>query len=557
MAATAADWIARSAWYQGSLGRLVLDVGVVEIEHDHVNDRLWALWIALPRYPTVIEALRPGRLRYAAIDWTDQPITLDSAYAQARLAARGIELAQTLEWVLSNVKVDNAGWFANPIALYDLEGELRVAFVTGRKVTPPETLLYFPQCDERGFVYVVGKLLLRMIAGPTVDPIAKVLQRATAEDPAARFATLEDLVETLRNFGAAPRPRAHLRRPRRHWAQIERGLGFLALGQRSPALTAFLEAVTLARGFPLASDLYDHTLSLPRMPLELSGEIIASSEMSLRDPMPAAIPHILRHDAPLEMSRSLPRRVYATANGKIASSVLGAHPISSDAPEAPIAILLRTRRYADALAVLDATPSEDAAHHHLRGKALLGLGRLDDARTAFDHACSLDPRCLEAMLLRREVDRAILVARATAGTAQPMRSSLPPHLAELRDVLVAGRIVDAIQMLRRPAYDDDTVAQMLLAELLCADDRASDALEIYDRLASPAARLGRVRALISLDRAGEALIEAEDLIGTDDEALELRARALLALNRGDEAEAQLAEYMQVIAERSERRVRSL
>ena len=40
------------------------------------------------------------------------------------------------------------------------------------------------------------------------------------------------------------------------------------------------------------------------------------------------------------------------------------------------------------------------------------------------------------------------------------------HLADLRDVLVSGRIVDAIQLLRRPTYDDDPVAQLLLAELL-------------------------------------------------------------------------------------------
>src|SRR5450432_3266179 len=169
MAASAADWIARSTW-QPQLGRLVVAAGTV-----------------------VIEALRPGRLRYVAIDRSDAPITLDRARAQSRIAARGIELAQTLEWVLSNVTVDHAAWFANPIAHYDLEGELRLAFVTGRDATPPESLLYFPHCTECGFVYVVGKLLLRMISGPVVDPIAKVLQRATAEDPEARFATLEDL----------------------------------------------------------------------------------------------------------------------------------------------------------------------------------------------------------------------------------------------------------------------------------------------------------------------------------------------------------------------------
>ena len=88
-------------------------------------------------------------------------------------------------------------------------------------------------------------------------------------------------------------------------------------------------------------------------------------------------------------------------------------------------------------------------------------------------------------------------------------------------------------------------------------DRVGDALEIYARIATAAARLARARALISLDRADEALVEVEQLAGIDDDALEVRARALLALGRGDEAEAQLAEYMRVVAQRSERRVRSL
>jgi tetratricopeptide (TPR) repeat protein len=560
MAALAADWISRSAWHLRSaeFGPLVSDAGTVGIELAGVSDELWRQWVSLPRYPTIMQALRPTRLRYAAIDWTTRPITLGDAPSYRRIAARGIEIAQTFEWLLQNVSVDNAAWFANPIVMFDLEGELRLAFLTRGDAAPPESLLNFPHCDERGFVYVVGKLMRRMVHGPVGEPLSTIIDRSTAE-PGLRFATLDKLVEELRHLGASPRPRAHLRNPRRHWTHVERGLGLLAVGSNHAASVCFADAMKVARGFELAHELYTYALSLPAPPVTAAGEI-PHRDVVVVPAMAIVDVQILRHAAPPELPNPRPRRVYAIANGAVTSSAIGVGMQPSAAEEAPLARLLRTHRYDEALAICDTAIGDEpdaAAHHHLRGKSLLGLGRLDDARAAFDRACTLEPKLLEAMLLRREVDRAILAARGAAGTAQPMRMALPPHLAELRDVLIAGRLVDAIQMLRRPEYDDDTVAQLLRAELLCSDGRAEEALEIYDRIAIPAARLGRVRALITLDRAAEALAEVEPLIGVDDEALELRARALFALDRSEEAEAQLGEYLHVVAQRSERRVRSL
>jgi tetratricopeptide (TPR) repeat protein len=200
------------------------------------------------------------------------------------------------------------------------------------------------------------------------------------------------------------------------------------------------------------------------------------------------------------------------------------------------------------LAHSEAMDPEDGASHHLRGKALLGLGRIDEARAAFDRACTLKPQLLEAMLLRGACDRAMTTAREATGVAKPITD----QLAELRDVLVDGRVVDAIQMLRRPAYDDDHTAQLLLAELLCSDDRHDDAFAIYDRLATPEAHLGRARALIALDRPAEALAALDHT--ALDEALDVRARALLALGRGDEAEALRDEYIRRIKQRSDRRL---
>ena len=103
-------WLARSAWQLRSpeFGPLVSDAGTIGIELAGLHDELGRQWVALPRYPTIIQALRPTRLRYAAIDWTTRPITLGDAQSHSAIATRGIELAQTLEWLLQNVKVDNA-----------------------------------------------------------------------------------------------------------------------------------------------------------------------------------------------------------------------------------------------------------------------------------------------------------------------------------------------------------------------------------------------------------------------------------------------------------------
>jgi tetratricopeptide (TPR) repeat protein len=231
--------------------------------------------------------------------------------------------------------------------------------------------------------------------------------------------------------------------------------------------------------------------------------------------------------------------------------------VPASRPDQHVDELLRRRRYREGLEAADAwlaSEPDEPRGHHLRGKALLALGRLPDARAAFDRACTLRPQLLEAMLLRREVDRVMSATQASAGIANPMSLSLPDHLSELRDVLISGRIVDAIQLLRRPTYDDDTVAQLLLAELLCTDDRHADALAIYDRIDTDDGRLGKARALLALGRAAEAL---EALAATTtDEAYEVRSRALAALGRTDEAEVQMSAYLRVIEHRSDRRIRS-
>lgn len=73
------------------------------------------------------------------------------------------------------------------------------------------------------------------------------------------------------------------------------------------------------------------------------------------------------------------------------------------------------------------TPGREA---HEQGKALFRAGRLDDARASFERALALEPTFVEAMLLRREVDRCASRARAEAGHAWPVRHDIDEALAK-------------------------------------------------------------------------------------------------------------------------------
>jgi hypothetical protein len=148
------------------------------------------------------------------------------------------------------------------------------------------------------------------------------------------------------------------------------------------------------------------------------------------------------------------------------------------------------------------------------------LKRFVEAREAFDRACTLEPKRVEAMLLRHEADRMVRRIAGVVGVARPMHLDLPEHLASLRDPLAAGRVDEVIPILEAMPDDD---AQLVLAECFAYVQRYEEALVTYRRVGRRArATEGIVRALLFLDRAGEA--EAE-LAFLDDsrEANELRA----------------------------------
>lgn len=182
------------------------------------------------------------------------------------------------------------------------------------------------------------------------------------------------------------------------------------------------------------------------------------------------------------------------------------------------ALALRTRGYLALRKAEDALRGaniwagrypNDAEAHHARGRALFLLARFAEARDAFERACVLAPELAEALLMRREADRAMKRVRDEVGVQPPLELALPEHLAHLHEPLAAGRIDDAIADLA-PRIDDGA-AQLALARCLAFVRRFDEALAALDRAAQHddhqrAALLEKAHVLLALDRAGEALM---------------------------------------------------
>ncbi|HET9987534.1 MAG TPA: tetratricopeptide repeat protein [Kofleriaceae bacterium] len=495
---------------------------------------LWQRWIADLRHRSVIPAIEPGLLRYAAINWRH---TKGGEFfaGDRHIASLGLEVLSIYEHVIDRVGRENASWFANPLVKVDLEDDLRVAFLK-----PVE------RRDDRSIIVAIGLALDQLVESKSSSsPLMKIIARCLHGDRTDSFLSLGAVKRALERLADDP-PHAHSNRAA--WRAIEQGIGFRSLRDRMGALQFLQRAVAIAPT-PIATELRDiiatepdHVVvdEIPPWPLSTYSAPVIPEDPKIDVPVPRLFENAYQAQQPT----------------KVRSAPIVATPPSASVDE-DVERLLRKRAYRVVLERIEtwlANAPDEPRAHHLRGKALLALGRLSDARAAFDRACALRPQLLEAMLLRREVDRVTSMTQAETGSAKPMTLALPDHLAELRDVLVSGRIVDAIQMLRRPAYDDDPIAQLLLAELLCTDDRHDDALAIYDRLDSEDARLGKARALLALARPAEALDALAPV--TADEAYELRSRVLGILGRDDEAGVQMSTYLRLIEQRSDRRIGS-
>lgn len=100
------------------------------------------------------------------------------------------------------------------------------------------------------------------------------------------------------------------------------------------------------------------------------------------------------------------------------------------------AALVKLERHADAVGVLDGMLDEtpgDVGAIYARAKSLFHVKRYVEAREGFERVIALEPARLEALLLRREVDRAMRAVRAEVGEQPAMAT----EVTDLYDDLLA------------------------------------------------------------------------------------------------------------------------
>jgi tetratricopeptide (TPR) repeat protein len=238
-------------------------------------------------------------------------------------------------------------------------------------------------------------------------------------------------------------------------------------------------------------------------------------------------------------------------------------PATIDARLILVRALLDSHAYGDALAeakrLLAAYPY-DAHVHYLHGRALIRIGRLEDARDAFDLAIALKPTLLEAFLLRRQVDDNLRKLGKSVG-AQRTSIALAESLEHLREILASGRSKQIIEALS--ALPDDLDAQLLLARYLGFEGKHDDALGVYEKLIATrigyAAMVGKATTLFELGQYDAALAYFDALVAErsgDTDACEGRARTLEKLGRLGEAAAEFRRLVSLTNAESNLRVRA-
>ena len=518
------DWLERCDWAKRSpeFGVLGEDVTRVQMEYLPVlPKRAWDLWHALPDQTNILRVDRVGFLRYAAFDWTHQRLAIDSPTALARLGSWGLVLARAYRHV-AKWAGDDSAWLAQPLVKFDLEGVMRIGFLPAAgEHLPPETLDQWPLCDERALVYVVARTLVSLAVDvPWGEHMGKVLTRALDRDPSKRYAALGLFESQLAAAGARHIPRDAPSR-NRSWPHIETGLGWLAIDRREIANACFRDALRFDPQSMTARLFVEHTASKESQETvtlspwrDLRERGLACEKLHDWTGALALYKHVQCEDDNAVIEHALARARCRLALGDgdravaFAREVLARDPARHEARAIEVRALLEAKLYDDAIVAADAwiSSNDDGEAHYARGRALLALKRLVEARDAFDRACVLTPKLVPALWLRSAVDRSLGRLRAVVGTPVPMPVDLAP--GPVRDALVAGRVPEAIALLEREP------PQQLLGDLLLYAGRYDDALRVFETLDGNAALAGKARALIDLGRTDEALAIL-DVIGDD------------------------------------------
>ena len=560
--------------------------------------RLREHWLGLPSHPSLFEAVKVDGdaillLRYAAIDW-ERPLfaslTNDAIWSVARW---GMQLADLFHVLRTEICEDELGRVANPFTEIDIAGRVRVGFepVGGwTRVMAPETKKSWPRYDEAALVYTVGKLTDHLMGALRYQPLRKIIDRCCEKKPARRYKTLDDVREAFEPHIDS----AYLSDPvgktgLRAWRSIEESIGWHALGEdKRPLDTSGVETFlqrerTAARP---SGDVMRHpgflVVTRPFGPVHVD----TPPARSWTD----AEPEALRLEAARDFAGALGVYRSVTVDDTNRAAVYAARArahleygepgiaidyaqraLAADSSSSPARVvltkaLLAHHRHDEALGEAERLIAhEPALGEYLRGKALLALARLDAARDAFDRACTFDPSLVEAMLLRREMDRAMSVERKRVGSQGTIEVDLPPSLSQLRDVLLGGSTKQAIAALGDSRYADDPDAELLLARMLAFERQFDRAAAIYDRVAllpdpqRHAALIGKAGVLFERGSFESALALLDLLCTekpTDAEASEGRARTLERLGRVGEAAAEYRRFVALASSRSDVRVRA-
>lgn len=483
-------------------------------------------------------------LRYAAIHWGRPRVDASNVPIAARWL---VELVDVYQLLIADVPED-VDVFCAPLVHIDLDDHLRIAFGPYAKTNV--------RCDERALIRLVGELFGGLVSNIAGSPFDAIHRKCVDENATNRWRSLTQVIAAVEKLGVSAdqlRGRPHLDA----WRAVEEGIGWLQLGYLDRAMVRFEKGLASPHYEPLARWGLEQTGSRPPLPRARRTWQPATDDDRPHDP-------IRTQAERLELARQALHAGDTGYAGMLALEALANHPHDAEAMGIVAQAHLRNRHYERALKQIEKMP-EGGNAHYLRGKALLGMGRHIEARDAFDRALALDPKLIEAMLLRREVDRLLRLHRRQAGEQKDSALEIPETLAELRQILVTGDVAQAIASLSAPPYREQPDAQLLLARLLAFAGEPERALGIFDQAAVSeahrfAALLGKANVLLDLDRGEGAALAIFDVLCaerySDADVSEGRARALEKLGRLGEAAAEFRRFISLATGGSDLRVRA-
>lgn len=597
------SWIDRAAWdlrprefgklseYDDGRAVVAMEFSPAEPYGNHWH-KLSDLWLDLSPHPHILDAMDRGAddhqllLRYAALYWKHPRLHLAPTQRGREIfASWGVQLTDTFEAIANQVPETELGRFLDPRVLIDLGHAARVAFVpflpgdaVDSGVLPSEAFSTWPRAAETTIVYVIGRVLRELCVDLECDEASRLLAiigRCVEPKPADRYPTLAALRAAWLGAGASA-DAIRAGDAFTAWDIAEEGAGWLALERPKRALELFEDALEINLHLQLANAGRTRALELLGLIASLSMPATPEVKWTEARPKAAKLEAERAYAEALELYlavkldgandaaiyRALARCYLALGDAgpaaDYAQRTLQLEPENAEA----LAILPRAHLLAhrndQALAAADARLAvlpDDAAGHYVRGRALFALARFAEARDAFDRATALHPQMLEALLLRREADRALRRLQRTVGTQPEQPIELPEHLAHLQWLVASGRIADLIDAL---AQHTDAVATLLRARCLAFERRHDEAIAVFGQLgATRDASLGKAHSLLAVDRAAEALQILDELASPADlDVIEARALALVKLGRDADAERELQRLVAASGGRSELRIKT-